>query len=447
MKKLAIGICAALLSVTSAAAQGQEQGEDGALLVIMDISGSMAEDDGSGAPRIEGAQAAVEDLVDTVPDSTRIGLRVYGDQYAGDDQDEGCQDTRLAVPIGPVTSSGPQIVSEIDDVAPLGFTPIGASLQAAADDFTDEANRSIVLVSDGEDTCGEPRPCEVAEELTSAGINVRVDTIGLTIEDNPTAQRELECIAEATGGTYVEAADAGELSEQLTQVSTRAIQGWSASGQEVDGGPIVTQATPIEPGTTYLDDVVEGEARWYSFPLEEGQEATMTLSEDGTVDYGCCVKLRLYYPDQQTANWTQSGNSRGVAQIVRTETPTNGAPESGEYYLSVVLDGQLDDTEGALEYQLDVAVDAESGADGSEETEAPSQDSSPATVTVTADPAEDAVTPSGPDESVATAQDEGDEGGTSLLTILVAVLALAVLALVAAVGWLFSRLRSQDRSG
>jgi Ca-activated chloride channel family protein len=457
VKKFAIGVCAALLCLTGASAQAQQEGDSGALLVIMDISGSMAEDDGSGAPRIEGAQTAVEDLVDAVPDGTRIGLRVYGDQYEGDDQAEGCQDIRLAVPIGPVSSTGPQIVSEIDGVTPTGFTPIGASLQAAADDFTDEANRSIVLVSDGEDTCGEPPPCEVAEQLTSDGIEVRVDTIGLTIEDNPTAQGELECIAEVTGGTYVEAADATELTERLSQVSTRAIQGWSAEGEEIDGGPIVTGATPIEPGTTYIDDVVSGEARWYSFPVQEGQDVTVTMSEDGSLFYGCCVVLRLYQPDQQTDYGREGGFSDETPKIYRTGTREEGAEQTGDHYVSVVLDD--DDSEGApLEYQLDVAVEG-SGADDTatateSATSAPSDDAGQATATASPDDAGQATATATPDdagddtaastpeeETAATDAATNSDDGNGLLTALVIILAVAVVALGGAVVWLMARMR------
>ncbi|MET8727169.1 hypothetical protein ABZV81_08275 [Streptomyces parvus] len=36
--------------------------------------------------------------------------------------------------------------------------------------------RTILLISDGEDNCGTPEPCRVAEELARVGAGVRIDT-------------------------------------------------------------------------------------------------------------------------------------------------------------------------------------------------------------------------------------------------------------------------------
>ncbi|MGB3256510.1 MAG: VWA domain-containing protein [Ornithinimicrobium sp.] len=433
MRSAVVAVVAAVLCLVAPSASAQE-GDSGALLVIMDVSGSMNEDDGAGAPRINGARAAAQDLVEAVPDGTRIGLRVYGDRYDGSDKEEGCQDTRLAVPIGPVESTGEQINTEIDDSVPSGFTPIGLSLEQAADDFTDDANRSIVLVSDGEDTCGDPRPCDVAKDLSTSGIDVRVDTIGLAIEDNPQAQTELECIAEATGGDFVQAADASELTNRLSQLSTRAVQGWSADGEEIEGGAIVTQATPIEAGTTYVDDVVANEARWFSFPAQEGQDITVTVSEDGSQDYGCCVALRLYTPDQTSSLGLDNGAPQGTAQILRVTTPPDGAFESGDYYVSVDRSTSTRDP-GPVTFQLDVSVE---GGDAAAETSAPAS-TEPAT-----DDAEASATPdsAGADEAEATvAADPPDtQEGNGLLITLVVILGVAVLALGGVVAWLVVRM-------
>ncbi|MGB3762398.1 MAG: VWA domain-containing protein [Ornithinimicrobium sp.] len=429
MRSAVIAVVAVVLCLLAPSASAQE-GESGALLVIMDVSGSMNEDDGAGAPRIEGARTAAQDLVDAVPDGTRIGLRVYGDQYDGSDKEEGCQDTRLAVPIGPVESTGQQIDAEIDDSVPTGFTPIGLSLEQAADDFTDEANRSIVLVSDGEDSCGDPKPCDVAEDLSQSGIDVRVDTIGLAIEDNPQAQTELQCIAEATGGDFVQAADASELTTRLSQLSTRAVQGWSAEGEEIEGGAIVTQATPIQPGTTYVDDVVANEARWFSFPAQEGQDIAVTVSEDGSQDYGCCVTALLYMPDQISRLARDSVTPKGVAQILRVTTPPQGAFESGDYYVSVDRSTSTQDS-GPVTFQIDVTIE---GGDAAAETSAPTTTEPVAT--------DDAAASATPDEAEATvASDPADaEEGNGLLVTLVVLLGVAVLGLGGVVAWLVAKM-------
>lgn len=430
-----------------APAAAAQEGEQGALLVIMDVSGSMDEDDGAGGTRIEGARAAVTDLVEAVPDDTPIGLRIYGGRYDSSNKAQGCQDTQLTVPIGPVQSTGSDITSEIDDATPLGFTPIGYSLQQAAGDFGDEANRSIVLVSDGEDTCGDPDPCDVAKQLSEDGIEVRVDTIGLAIEGNQEAQGQLECIAEATGGSFVEAADADELTERLSQVATRAIEGWSAEGEEVDGGPIVTDAAPIEPGTTYLDDIVIDEARWYSFPVQEGDQITATLSEDGTVDYGCCVRIELTEPDQTSSFGSEGGFSEGVAQIFRTGTNEEGAETTGDYYLQVTFGGTTADKgEGALTYQLEVGVEGE--GDGAEESATATESRNDADTTAAPDEGDE--TTAAPDETTepedeTSASDAADaDDGNGLLLTLVILLGIVAAGLGGAVVYLLVRMNRQS---
>ncbi|CAN5403474.1 hypothetical protein BH23ACT6_BH23ACT6_08170 [soil metagenome] len=440
MKSLLAGAMSIALCLVAPVAVAQEEGQ-GALLVIMDVSGSMKENDAAGGSRIDGARAAATDLVEAVPDGTPIGLRVYGDEYDGSDKAEGCLDTRLAVPIGPVEDTGGDITAEIEDATPTGFTPIGYSLQQAADDFGDEANRSIVLVSDGEDTCGDPPPCEAAEQLIADGIDVRVDTIGLAIEDDQEAQDQLECIAEATGGDFFEASGADELTERLSQVSTRAIEGRSAEGEEVDGGPIVTQASPIEPGTTYLDDVVTGESRWYSFPVQEGDQITVTLSEDGTVSYGCCLELRLIKPDQVSGFGFDNGYTDDVPKIYRTGTNEDGANETGDYYLSVLLDGQVSEGDGALEYQLEVAVE---GAGGEDEETATETESTDETDAATAQPDDNEQTAEPGDEQTTAADASDTDDGNGLLLPIVIVLGVAVLALGGAVVYLLIRMNRQS---
>ena len=46
--------------------------------MVLDSSGSMADDDGSGRTRMETARRAVGTVVDGLPDHYPTGLRVYG---------------------------------------------------------------------------------------------------------------------------------------------------------------------------------------------------------------------------------------------------------------------------------------------------------------------------------------------------------------------------------
>lgn len=346
MTRLRLALTSLLLAVTlPTAANAAEPASDTQLLVIMDVSGSMKRKDGTGTTLIDGARKAVKQLMDEVPDDAKVGLRLYGSKYAGKAKAQGCVDTELAVPIADASTTADKITRAIDSAKPTGFTPIGKALTEAANDFDADVERSIVLVSDGEDTCSNPEPCVAARQLASQGIKVRVDTVGLFLQGNAEAKRQLECIAKATGGTYVGAEDAAALADELTTVSARAIQRQDLDGESVDGGPALISATEIELGTTYVDDIVKGEAKWYSFELEEGQTLRATATDDGTTPYGCCIYYALLDSEGEAVA-KEHGYARDSANTYILKTPEHIVREAGTYYFRA----ELNDTTGDEEY-------------------------------------------------------------------------------------------------
>lgn len=419
---LLVGFTGMLTTAPAASAR-----TEGALLVIMDVSGSMGDRDASRTTLIQGARNAVAALVDKAPADAAIGLRLYGSEYAGNSKATGCTDTRLAVPIGPASSTGPKITKAIDAAKPTGFTPIGYSLTQAAGDFGPEGKRAIVLVSDGEDTCGNPPPCDAAKKLASRGIDVRVDTVGLALDKNAKAREQLECVAKATGGTYVPAADAADLATQLTAVSSRAIQRFRTSGTPITGGPAQIQATPIKPNTTYTDDILNGESRWYSFPVTTGQPIKATVTDDGTKDYGCCLVLKML-----DANGGGLGSDNDYShQTANTLQVNNPEVDKGQtYYLQV----QLNDTTskkkyGALQYQLTVNAGKVIATPSATPTQTPTTSASPSpTATDTASAAPTTEPSTSPD----TASSTNTTGGRGALWTVIGILAAAVAALTAA---------------
>ncbi|WP_369145297.1 hypothetical protein [Streptomyces sp. R44] len=111
------------------------------------------------------------------------GLRVYGA-----DRTSGCTDTRLAKPVAPLDRAG--LKAAVAALTPKGDTPIGLSLRKAAEDLPAPPPgaitiRTILLISDGEDTCGTPQPCEVAAELAHQGIGLRIDTYDVGFANEP----------------------------------------------------------------------------------------------------------------------------------------------------------------------------------------------------------------------------------------------------------------------
>lgn len=182
-----------------------------------------------------------------LPDRAVVGLRVYGHRTPNTDRAAGCQDSELVVPVAPLDRA--RMLGAIASYRASGFTPIGLSLQQARNDLPPEGRRTIVLVTDGEDTCGTPEPCQVARDLTASGVAVRIETVGFFLRDNRVAERQLQCIAAATGGGYRRADSADSLAEELSAISSRAVREFTSSGQRVEGAPAAVDAPVLAPGT------------------------------------------------------------------------------------------------------------------------------------------------------------------------------------------------------
>jgi Ca-activated chloride channel family protein len=234
-------ICALLTSIvaaglltlgTTAASPADKDETRGTLLLVLDSSGSMKEKDRSGSTKITAARKALKQAVQTLPDEADVGMRVYG-ATVFDKKDQGaCRDSQLVVPPGPLDESA--LNREIDKYKPYGETPIAYSLRQAARDLgKKDGQRTILLVSDGEETCAE-NPCDVAKNFRGSGIDLKIDVVGVSVPDK--ARRQLQCIAKAGGGDYCETQDGTQLTSCLTRSSMRAFRPFAVSGTPVKGG-------------------------------------------------------------------------------------------------------------------------------------------------------------------------------------------------------------------
>ena len=135
----------------------------------------------------------------------------YGHRRKGD-----CGDIELMVPPGVDTRGA--IATAVEALDPKGKTPLSAAVIQAADALRIEENAAtVILVSDGRETCNLD-PCAVGSELEDRGIDFTAHVIGFDIaEEQDRAQ--LRCLAENTGGTFLTASTASELIEALVEVS------------------------------------------------------------------------------------------------------------------------------------------------------------------------------------------------------------------------------------
>ncbi|TCC03653.1 vWA domain-containing protein [Kribbella soli] len=262
-----VGLAIALTSANAAATPAADPYSP--VMVVLDSSGSMkARDAGGTGTRMDAAKRAVSTMVDGLPAEARVGLTIYGagTGSAGSEKAAGCKDVQVVQPVGAVNK--PALKAAVSRAQARGYTPIGQSLRTAAAQLPAEGQRSIVLVSDGEDTCAPPQPCEVAKELHRQGIDLHVHTIGFRV--GAAARAQLACIAQTTGGTYHDADDAGTLTGVLGRVTERALRHYEPVGKPITGTNDPTTAPLVAPGQ-YVDTLNSQEERFYAVDLKEGE--------------------------------------------------------------------------------------------------------------------------------------------------------------------------------
>ncbi|MEU3609739.1 VWA domain-containing protein [Streptomyces sp. NPDC035033] len=335
-KRLATGACALLVALTAAllptsAAADEPAKESPKVELVLDVSGSMRAKDIDGKSRMSAAKEAFNEVLDAVPEEVRLGIRVLGADYPGNDRKRGCEDTRRLYPVGPLDRT--EAKTAVATLAPTGWTPIGPALLKAADDLgEDGATKRIVLITDGEDTCAPLDPCQVAREIAAKGIHLVIDTLGL-VPDAKTRQ-QLTCIAEATGGTYTSVHRTEELSRRVKQLVDRAADP-VVTPVATEGTGQCADAPQLKPGL-YTDRETFGEHRWYKVDLLPGQElrASVSVSADRAVndDYGVLLRA-VTRSGREIVRGSEAGDGRTdvISTGLRYPKPeTEDADEDGD---------------------------------------------------------------------------------------------------------------------
>lgn len=209
---LCLGLClSSVVSAAESAAGGQPSQTPPAnnLLFILDASGSMwgRIDD---TPKIVIAKEVMSSLVADLPDDAKAGLMAYGHRRKGD-----CQDIESLVALGPLDRD--TMIEHIDGLNAKGKTPITASVKQAIEQLRQtEESASVVLVSDGLESCGGD-PCAAVKAAKQSGVDFRLHVVGFDLGEADTSQ--LQCMADVGGGQFFTAANADELSNALETVA------------------------------------------------------------------------------------------------------------------------------------------------------------------------------------------------------------------------------------
>jgi hypothetical protein len=179
------------------------------LTIVLDVSGSMNEKLG-GTTRWKTALAMLEEVVAALPEDLNVGLRVYGHRH-GSKSPQTCKDTELVVPVDKLDRE--RIVKAANRLKPRGETPLIHSILQAVNDLKTAGGGSVVLITDGEESCkGDPKAA--AAEIAASGVDVTLNIVGFTITGEETVS-ELGTLANSTGGRYYAAQDGAQLARAV----------------------------------------------------------------------------------------------------------------------------------------------------------------------------------------------------------------------------------------
>jgi Ca-activated chloride channel family protein len=302
-------------------------------IIVMDASGSMwGQIDGK--TKIEIARETLAGVLPSIPDDMELGLIAYGHREKGV-----CTDIEQIV--APATGTRGAIAEAVNGLNPKGKTPLTAAVRQAAEalKFTEE-KATVILVTDGIETC-EADPCAVASELEKLGVDFTAHVVGFGLSEEE--GRQVSCLAENTGGLYLQAEDAAELTEALTKTVAAApppepekvvlkdnvsitavlaeggpdyelngrydffpLEGDTPAGKSVEGGYKTAFTTTLEPGRYLLRyrkdmataetvvEVKEGETVDRDLVLDAGVVTVRVLPDDGAeVDSGARFDLEI----------------------------------------------------------------------------------------------------------------------------------------------------------
>jgi hypothetical protein len=211
----------------------------GAIEIILDASGSMLQKLGN-ERRIDIAKRTLTKLTSsTIPAGTPFAFRVFGREV------DSCQ-TDLDVP-GAFEPCRCRAAHRCLVAKNGAKTPIGASLDKAADDLKSvNGEKLIVLVTDGEETCGGD-PAASIERLRKAGIGTRVSIVGFALDDEKLATT-FRRWSDAGGGAFFDAKDAAGLDKSLTEALRPGFEVVNTQGQVIATGLVGGDAVQVPAG-------------------------------------------------------------------------------------------------------------------------------------------------------------------------------------------------------
>ena len=180
-------------------------------MIVFDASGSMSGNTVQGlfsdVTRIDEVRKALAQVLPHAAKFRKIGLITYGPGPY-----EQCN---VSLDFRPMPNAAEPIMSVVNALNPAGKTPIVAAVKRAAEvlDYRSEQG-VIVLLTDGEETCGGA-PCELGKFLKANSRRLTVHVIGYQLRafrwTGAQSFLDVKCLAEETGGLYITAENREDL--------------------------------------------------------------------------------------------------------------------------------------------------------------------------------------------------------------------------------------------
>jgi Ca-activated chloride channel family protein len=184
-------------------------------MIVFDASGSMSGNKTLGIPnskpRIDEVRWALSQVLPSATRLRRVGLVSYGPGPYNQ--------CNVSLDFKPTANAAKPIMRAVNRLVPAGKTPLTEGVEQAAEalDFRNKPG-VVVIVTDGEETCGRS-PCELAKLLHQEAYQLTVHVIAFRYSGfswtGGNSVMDLMCVADENNGLYIKANDEGDLVQAL----------------------------------------------------------------------------------------------------------------------------------------------------------------------------------------------------------------------------------------
>ena len=178
--------------------------------IILDASGSMKTLMGAKQTRWDVALGTLGQVLNTLPDDFNVGLRIYGHRESSTSP-KTCTDSELVIPVRKLDRKA--ILARASLFKPKGETPLVFSALQAPGDLKALGGGTVILITDGEESC-KGDPVKAAAELKASGLDIRLNIVGFALK-NPRTQKDLAGFSQAAGGMFYSAENGAGLADAV----------------------------------------------------------------------------------------------------------------------------------------------------------------------------------------------------------------------------------------